>query len=120
MGASRLEIAVDVAGGAIPMRLELRSEASTLGISGPSGPANTTLLPVVAGLDRRGRGPFAFGGAPSHDTAARAFVPTWRRGVGWVPQDGVLFPHLSVRENLAFAARVEVEPVADMLGVSGL
>jgi molybdate transport system ATP-binding protein len=42
--------------------------------------------------------------------------------VGWVPQDILLFPHLSVRENLAYAGATqdEVEATADMLQVSGL
>jgi ABC-type molybdate transport system ATPase subunit len=115
---SRLALDVRLALGPRTLRLALASPARALAIVGPSGAGKSTLLRVIAGLERRAAGTVTFG-----DEAWQApgvFVPAWRRGVGWVPQDGVLFPHLSVRENLAYAARAEVGPVAELLGVSAL
>jgi molybdate transport system ATP-binding protein len=100
------------------LRVELRSEAPILAIVGPSGAGKSTLLRVLAGVERRAVGRVRFGGSAWQ--GAGVFVDPWARDVGWVPQDGVLFPHLSVRENLAYAARVEVGPIAEALGVAAL
>ena len=61
------------------------------------------LLRVIAGLEPHSRGHVAFDGAVWQDDAL--FVPPHRRGVGLVFQDARLFPHLSVRGNLRYAAR---------------
>jgi molybdate transport system ATP-binding protein len=85
-------------------RFEL-SAAARLGpeaaVLGPSGAGKTTLLEAIAGL-RRARGRLAVGGAVLQDSAAGTFVPPERRRLGYVPQQGALFPHLSVRANLLF------------------
>ena len=70
-------------------------------VLGPSGAGKTTLLEAIAGL-RRSRGRLAVGGEVLQDTAAGVFLPTERRRLGYVPQDGALFPHLSVLRNLTF------------------
>ena len=56
------------------------------------------------------------------DTEKGVFVAPWERGLGWVPQDYLLFPHLRVRENLAYggATMREVREVAELLMVEGL
>lgn len=101
------------------LRACLRSRSRAIALVGPSGAGKSTLLRVAAGVERRARGTVAFDGAAWQDTIG-TFVPAWRRRVGWVPQDGVLFPHLSVRENLAYAARLDVAPIAEQLGVGHL
>jgi molybdate transport system ATP-binding protein len=70
-------------------------------VLGPSGAGKTTLLEAVAGL-RRAHGRLAVGGRVLQDSAAGIFVPPERRRLGYVPQDGALFPHLSVLRNLTF------------------
>ena len=70
-------------------------------VLGPSGAGKTTLLETIAGL-RRARGRLTVGGEVLQDTAAGVFLPTERRRLGYVPQDGALFPHLSVLRNLTF------------------
>lgn len=114
------ELAIDVSLGLGPrtLRLTLRTSAAAVAIVGPSGAGKSTLLRVVAGLERRARGTVAFAGETWQGDGR--FVPPWERRVGWVPQDGVLFPHLSVRENLGYAARLDVVPLAEMLGVAAL
>jgi molybdate transport system ATP-binding protein len=76
-----------------------------MGLFGPSGHGKSTLLRIVAGLERGSRGRIAQGGEIWQDDARGLFVPSHRRGVGYVFQDARLFPHLSVRGNLRFAER---------------
>jgi len=68
---------------------------------GPSGSGKTTLLRVIAGLEDGARGTVAFDGERWQHDGAR--VPPHRRGIGYVFQDGRLFPHLDVERNLRFA-----------------
>ena len=73
---------------------------STTAILGPSGCGKTTLLRVVAGFHRADAGLVTIGGTavcgPGLDT------PPERRGIGYLAQEGALFPHLSVAENIGF------------------
>ncbi len=73
---------------------------STLVLLGPSGCGKTTLLRVIAGLERPDAGSVRLG---EHVVASvNTFVPTERRRVGMVFQDGALFPHLDVARNVGF------------------
>ena len=75
-----------------------------LAVTGPSGAGKTTLLRLLAGLDRPAAGFVRFGGQTWSDAAARQWLPPRHRPLGFVFQDYALFPHMTVRENLAFAA----------------
>lgn len=75
-------------------------DGSLTAILGPSGSGKTTLLRVLAGLQRPDRGIITIGGR-TVDGAGR-HVPADRRRIGYVPQEGALFPHLTVRANVAF------------------
>jgi molybdate transport system ATP-binding protein len=72
---------------------------------GRSGAGKTTLLRVVAGLETDSRGRVALDGRVWQDDDDGSFVAAHRRSVGFVFQDGRLFPHLSVARNLTFGAR---------------
>ena len=74
-------------------------------ILGPSGSGKTTLLRVIAGLERDAQGRIRAGEEEWFDSARAIFVPPHRRSLGFVFQDGRLFPHLTVKGNLAYAAR---------------
>jgi molybdenum ABC transporter ATP-binding protein len=93
----------------LPLRafaLDLALEVSrTVALVGPSGSGKTSALRVVAGLAQPQRGRVAFDGEAWLDTALRLSLPPDRRRVGLVFQDYALFPHLSVRANVAFGAR---------------
>jgi molybdate transport system ATP-binding protein len=70
---------------------------------GPSGSGKTTLLRVIAGLEPEARGNVEFDGESWQSEMAR--VPAHERRIGYVFQDGRLFPHLTVEQNLLFAAQ---------------
>lgn len=72
------------------------------GIFGASGSGKTSLLEVIAGLRRPATGVVRVDGVTLTDAFAKIFFRPERRGVGYVPQDGALFPHLSVRKNLLY------------------
>lgn len=115
---AELIIDISLALGPRTLRASVRSESGAMALVGPSGAGKSTILRVVAGVEHRASGFVGFDGAIWQDN--RTFIPAWLRHVGWVPQDGVLFPHLSVRENLAYAARLDVQPIAELLGVQAL
>jgi molybdate transport system ATP-binding protein len=70
---------------------------------GPNGAGKSTALRALAGLLRLGGGEIVLDGAVLD--GGRAFVPAERRAVGMVFQDYLLFPHLSLLENVAFGPR---------------
>ena len=69
-------------------------------IVGPSGSGKTTLLRLIAGFDAPDSGRIVLDGITLTDGSTS--VPAFRRGVGVVMQDGALFPHLNVAENIGF------------------
>ena len=95
-----------------------------MAVLGPSGSGKTTLLRVVAGFERISGGEVRIGGALV--SGERTHLPPERRRIGIVPQEGALFPHLSVAGNIGFglkrAARGSgrVEELLDLVGLSGL
>ena len=102
---STLAIDIRLSRGDFSLRFdaELQLEGITA-IFGPSGAGKTTLLRVVAGLEKGAAGRIALGGEIWQDTDRRVMVPPHERHLGFVFQDGRLFPHLSVEGNLRFAA----------------
>ena len=74
-------------------------------VFGPSGSGKTSLLNLIAGFARSHAGKIQFGETIWVDVEARQWVPPHLRGVGIVFQDAQLFPHLSVRGNLDYAAQ---------------
>ncbi|MGO9961617.1 MAG: ABC transporter ATP-binding protein [Solirubrobacteraceae bacterium] len=90
---------------------------------GPSGAGKTTLLRLLAGFETPDRGTIAIGGriVDANDTHVR---PEQRR-IGYVPQEGSLFPHLTVTANVAFglprqARRHGVDDLLELVGLGGL
>ncbi len=97
---------------------------SMTAILGPSGSGKTTLLRLVAGFDRVDQGQIRIGGTTVDD--GRRAQPPERRRLGYVPQEGALFPHLNVAANVAFGLahrrrqRTRVAELLDLVGLSGL
>jgi molybdate transport system ATP-binding protein len=81
-----------------------------LAVLGPNGAGKSTALHVIAGLVRPDSGVVRLGDRVLTDTAAGVFVPTHARRVGLLLQEPLLFPHLSVAANVAFAPRSGSRP----------
>ncbi len=95
---------------------------------GRSGAGKSTLAGLIAGLRRPSEGRIALDGVILADTASGTFVPQRRRRIGVVFQEGRLFPHLTVRQNLLFGRRFlpaseqrgDATAVVDLLGIGAL
>jgi iron(III) transport system ATP-binding protein len=94
-------------------------------ILGSSGSGKTTLLRIIAGFERLDSGEVQLGDQVV-DSQDQPYIPSERRRVGYVPQEGALFPHLSVGRNVAFGLprganrRQRVIELLDMVGLDGL
>ena len=95
---------------------------SITAVLGQSGSGKTTLLRSVAGFERIDAGTIIVGETVVDD--AHTFVHPQHRGIGYVPQDGGLFPHLRVHANIGFglhrAERGRISELVDMLGLQKL
>ncbi len=108
--------------GAFLLDLDLAISGQVIGIFGPSGAGKTTLLEIVAGLRRPEQGRVQMDDRVLLDTVTRLFQPPEQRGVGYVPQDLALFPHLTVRGNLLYGQRTthEAAPGINLAHVTGV
>jgi molybdate transport system ATP-binding protein len=95
-----LELDLEVPLGRLTVRAAGRFAGSGA-ILGPSGAGKTTLLRAIGGLVPC-RGRVVLGGTVLQDTDRGVRLPPERRRLGYVPQSGALFPHLTVRRNLLF------------------
>jgi len=85
-------------------------EGEVVALLGPNGAGKTTLLRALAGLVPFRSGFVRLDGKVLEDPAQRLYVPTERRPIGFVFQDYLLFPHLTVLENVAFGLRSRAVP----------
>lgn len=123
-----LSVAVGHRQGAFALSARFETPGGVTALFGRSGSGKTTLVNAIGGLLRPDRGRVALGDTVLLDTERGLFVPRHRRRIGIVFQEGRLFPHLSVRQNLLFgrwfAPRdeegVDVGTVVDLLGIGPL
>ena len=101
-------LAVDVEKRLGDFRLKARfaSDGGATALFGPSGAGKTTLASMIAGLITPDRGRIAIDETVLFDAAQRINLPPHRRRIGYVFQEGRLFPHLSVRSNLDYGRRM--------------
>src|SRR5664280_488714 len=103
-----LVMAGSVERGSFRLEADLRADpGEVLGILGPNGAGKTTLLRALSGLGPLTSGSISLGDLTLDDVATDTFVPAQRRPVGLVFQNYRLFPHLDVRDNVAYAPRVQ-------------
>ncbi|HEX2465317.1 MAG TPA: molybdenum ABC transporter ATP-binding protein [Thermoanaerobaculia bacterium] len=107
-----LRVDVQLELSSFPLEVAVLADRRVTGIFGPSGAGKTSLLEVVIGLRRDARGSVEAFGSTWLDSAGSIFVPPEERGIGYVPQEGLLFPHLDVRGNLLAGARSRARRVA--------
>jgi molybdate transport system ATP-binding protein len=92
------------------LEVEAACAAPVTALFGPSGSGKTSILEVIAGLRRPVAGRITLGGTVLLDVAAGIALKPQQRAIGYVPQEGALFPHLNVRENLLYGHQPQSPP----------
>ncbi|GGR87200.1 Fe(3+) ions import ATP-binding protein FbpC [Micromonospora fulviviridis] len=123
-GISITGLTVGYGGPPVLDQVDLQVRAgSVTAVLGPSGSGKTTLLRAIAGFIRPDRGRIEVRGEVLTD--GPALVAPERRGIGYVRQDGALFPHLDVAGNITFGLpraerrrAAQVEPLLELVGLS--
>ena len=124
-----LEVSVQKALGNFTLDANLSCQTSgIIAVFGRSGAGKTSLINCLAGLLTPDQGRIDLNGATLFDSASRVDLAPNRRRIGYVFQEGRLFPHLSVRANLLYGfksvppdeRRIGLDQVVDLLGISAL
>jgi molybdate transport system ATP-binding protein len=111
------------------LNIDATFDARVTSFFGPSGSGKTTLLDAIAGLRNISEGEIGIDGRTLFSSAKRINLPPQQRGIGYVPQEGALFPHLSVRKNILFGAarhtagqvhHMSADHVAEVLDIANL
>ncbi len=114
--------------GAFALQAQFQSDGRLTALFGPSGSGKTTIVNAIGGLLRPDHGRITVQGRMLVDTANDVFVPKHRRRIGYVFQEGRLFPHLNVCRNLLFGRwftpkgerKASFDRVVDLLGIAHL
>jgi molybdate transport system ATP-binding protein len=114
--------------GALRLEVSLEGGDGPVALIGPNGSGKTTLLRALAGALRPEEGEVEVGGRRWFSAREGIWLPVERRGVGYVPQNYGLFPHMSALENVAFGLSgmpregraAEARRWLSALGVEGL
>jgi molybdate transport system ATP-binding protein len=125
-----MTLAIDIRHRLGTFAIDARFEAGSglIALFGRSGAGKTSIINIIAGLIRPEQAKVSVDGVVLVDTARGVFVPRHRRRIGYVFQEGRLFPHLTVRQNLLygrwFAPQADrhgdLDRVVDLLGLGGL
>jgi molybdate transport system ATP-binding protein len=102
--ARMLSVAITHRLGDFTLDAAFESDGGLTALFGRSGAGKTSLVNAIAGLIRPDRGHVEIDGEVLTDTATGRFVPPHRRRVGYVFQEGRLFPHLNARQNLLYGS----------------
>jgi molybdate transport system ATP-binding protein len=103
--STRIEIEISLPLDPFTLEVAWTSDERALGVFGPSGSGKTSLLESIAGLRPQARGCIRVGGRTWFDRASGFRLPPEQRGVGYVPQDALLFPHRNVLQNILTGRR---------------
>jgi molybdate transport system ATP-binding protein len=122
-----IEVSVTQRLGSFTLDAEFAADGRFIALFGHSGSGKTSLINVIAGLARPERGRVVIDGVALLDTARGLFLPPQKRKLGMVFQEGRLFPHLSVKQNLLYGAwfagkrdSANLARVSGMLGIEHL
>ena len=96
--------------GSFTIAARFEAPGGVTALFGPSGAGKTTIVNIIAGLLVPDRGSIALDKTVLFDAAVGIHVPPHRRRIGYVFQEGRLFPHLSVRQNLDYGRRMSGQP----------
>ena len=100
-----LEADVELKSNQLDLSVQLSVGAETILLAGPNGAGKTTLLRILLGIRAPSQGRISLDRRTLLDTTTGFEVPPEHRGIGYVPQDYALFPHLDVAGNVAFGLR---------------
>lgn len=114
--------------GTFGISVGFQTREGVTGVFGPSGSGKTSLINMIAGLITPDSGRITLADDVLFDSAARIDVPAYRRRIGYVFQEGRLFPHLTVARNLDYGRRMcglaadpaERQRVIDLLDIGHL
>lgn len=103
-------------------------QARVIALFGPSGAGKTSVISMIAGLIRPDSGKIKLNGSTFFDSQVGTNMPPEQRRIGYVFQDGKLFPHLTVKSNLEYGMKlvpkihrqVNFDEVVDLLGIRSL
>ena len=123
-----IDVDIEQPRGDFMLRVRFATDAPVIGLFGRSGAGKTSLVNAIAGVTTPRRGRIRIDGVTLFDSDQGIDVPLRERRVGYVFQDALLFPHLSVRANLHYGLRLQpsasryIEPgrVVDVLGLGAL
>jgi molybdate transport system ATP-binding protein len=123
-----LSVDVEKALGDFAIVAKFEAADGVTALFGPSGAGKTTIVNMVAGLVTPDRGRISCNGTVLFDSGAGVNLPPHRRGIGYVFQDGRLFPHITVRQNLDYGRRMHRLPrdeaaearIVDLLDIARL
>jgi molybdate transport system ATP-binding protein len=105
-------LAVDVEKklGVLKLQVQFQAASGATALFGPSGAGKTSIINMIAGLLPPDRGAITLDDTVLFDAVKGINVPPHRRRIGYVFQEGRLFPHLSVRQNLDYGRRMSGHP----------
>jgi molybdate transport system ATP-binding protein len=121
----KLEVAIRRQLGATALNVEFSAEAPVVGLFGRSGSGKSSVVNAIAGLLTPASGRIAIDGEVLFDAARGINLPPEKRRIGYVFQDALLFPHLSVKKNLLYGAAratggISFDAVVGLLGIEAL
>jgi molybdate transport system ATP-binding protein len=99
--------------GALKLSVNFQAAGGATALFGPSGAGKTSVVNMIAGLVTPDRGTITLDDTVLFDAAKAIDMPPHRRRIGYVFQEGRLFPHLSVRQNLDYGRRMSGQPRED-------
>jgi molybdate transport system ATP-binding protein len=102
-----LSVDVDKRLGEFSVSVRFETVSGVTAVFGPSGAGKTSIINMVAGLVSPDHGRITLDDTVLFDSAARVNVPAHRRRIGYVFQEGRLFPHLTVAKNLDYGRRMQ-------------
>jgi|TARA_B100000959_G_scaffold224718_1_gene238577 molybdate transport system ATP-binding protein len=118
---SAVHLAGTTRAGDLMLDVELNIEpGETVALLGPNGAGKTSLLRALTGLLPLTGGRLDLSGSTTDVPGEGVFIESHRRSIGWVPQDCLLFPHLTVKQNVGFSPRATPERVEQLLEVLGI
>lgn len=124
-----LDVAIRKVQGAVTIEAAFSSAAAGVtALFGPSGSGKTSVVSMVAGLSQPDSGHVRLDGRPLFESSTGVDLPPDRRRLGYVFQEGRLFPHMTVRGNLTYGMkrvpaaerRIGFDTVVELLGIAAL